>query len=47
MAPSSVEATIAVGQKAEVEVQEQELRSIPDAMTVPPFSVNLYSFAVQ
>ena len=47
MAPSSVEATITVGQKAEVEMQEQKLKSIPDAMTVPPFSVNLYSFAVQ
>jgi len=44
MAPSSIEATITVGQKAEVEVQEQELTSLPDAMTVPPFSVNIYSF---
>ncbi len=47
MAPSSVEATVIVGQKPGVEVQEQEITSIPDAMTVPPFSVNIYSFAVQ
>jgi alpha-L-arabinofuranosidase len=47
MAPSSVDATITVGQKPGVEVQEQELTSQPDTMAVPPFSVNLYSFAVQ
>jgi len=47
MAPSSVEATITVGQKPGVEVQEQELTSMPDTMAVPPFSVNIYSFAVQ
>jgi alpha-N-arabinofuranosidase len=47
MAPSSVDATITVGQKPGVEVQEQGLTSVPDAMDVPPFSVNIYSFAVQ
>jgi alpha-L-arabinofuranosidase len=47
MAPSSVDATIIVGQKPEVEVQQQELTSVHDAMTVPPFSVNIYSFGVQ
>ena len=47
MAPSSVDATITVGQKPGVAVQEQELTSVPDAMAVPPFSVNIYSFAVQ
>ena len=47
MAPSSVEATIAVGQKPGVEVQEQELTSTPNAMAIPPFSVNIYSFAVK
>ena len=47
MAPSSVDATIAVGQKPGVEVQEQELTSTPDVMPVPPFSVNIYSFAVK
>jgi alpha-N-arabinofuranosidase len=47
MAPSSVDATITVGQKPEVEVDEKDLTSVPDAMTVPPFSVNIYSFPVQ
>jgi alpha-N-arabinofuranosidase len=47
MAPSSVDATIIVEQKPGVGVEEQKLTSVPDAMTVPPFSVNLYSFAVQ
>jgi alpha-L-arabinofuranosidase len=47
MAPSSVDATITVGQKPGVEVQEQELTSMPNAIAVPPFSVNIYSFAVQ
>jgi alpha-N-arabinofuranosidase len=47
MAPSSVDATITVGQKPGVEVQEQELTSMPNASAVPPFSVNIYSFAVQ
>jgi alpha-N-arabinofuranosidase len=47
MAPSSVDATITVGQKPGAEVQEQELTSMPNAMAVPPFSVNIYSFAVQ
>jgi hypothetical protein len=47
MAPASVDATITVGQKPEVEVQEQGLESVPDAMSVPPFSVSIYSFAVQ
>lgn len=47
MAPSSVDATITVGQKPGVEVQEQDLTSVPDAMAVPPFSVNIYSYAVQ
>jgi alpha-N-arabinofuranosidase len=47
MAPSSVDATIVVGQKPGVEVLEQEITAVPDAMTVPPFSINIYSFAVQ
>jgi alpha-N-arabinofuranosidase len=47
MAPSSVDATITVGQKPGVEVQDQELTSIPHEIVVPPFSVNIYSFPVQ
>ncbi len=47
MAPSSVDATIAVGKKAEVEVEDKEVASVPGRVSVPPFSVNIYSFAVQ
>ena len=47
MAPTSVDATIAVGQKPGVQVDEQELSSVPETMSIPPFSVSIYSFAVQ
>jgi len=47
MAPPTVDATITVGQKPGVEVQEEELNSLPISATVPPFSVNIYSFGVE
>jgi len=47
MAPSSVNATITVGKKPEVAVEEQGLTSMPETISVPPFSVNIYSFPVQ
>jgi alpha-N-arabinofuranosidase len=47
MAPSSVDATITVGQKPGVEVEEQPLTAVPKNMSVPPFSVSIYSFPVQ
>ena len=47
MAPSSVDATITVGQKPEVEAQDQGIASVPESISVPPFSVNIYSFAMQ
>jgi len=47
MAPASVDATITVGQKPGVEVQEQDLTTVPDSMSVPPFSVSIYSFPLQ
>jgi alpha-N-arabinofuranosidase len=47
MAPSRVDATIAVGQKPGVEVEEKEVTSVPDTLLVPPFSVNIYSFTVK
>ncbi len=47
MAPSSVDASITVGKKPEVEVQAQELTSTPESVKVPPFSVSIYSYAVQ
>jgi len=47
MAPSSVDATITVGQKPGVEVEEVEVRSVPDTMLVTPFSVDIYAFPVE
>jgi alpha-N-arabinofuranosidase len=47
MAPASVDATITVGQKPGVDVQEEELTSVPESVAVPPFSVNIYSFPLQ
>ena len=47
MAPKTVDATIALGQKPEVAVEEQAIPSVPDSLVVPPFSVNIYSFPVQ
>ena len=47
MAPASVDATITVGQKPGVEVQQQALKTVPDTISVPPFSVSIYSFPAQ
>ncbi len=47
MAPSTVDAVNTVGRKPEVEVQEQDMTSMPDTMSVPPYSVSIYSFQSQ
>jgi alpha-N-arabinofuranosidase len=47
MTPAKLTAVNIVGQKPEVEVQEQQLTSVSDAMSVPPYSVSIYSFPVQ
>jgi alpha-N-arabinofuranosidase len=47
MAPETVDATITVGQKPGVEVQEQTLGTVPDSLSVPPFSVSIYAYAVE
>jgi alpha-N-arabinofuranosidase len=47
MAPDKLTAVNIVGQKPEVEVQEQELTSVPDTMSLPSFSISIYSFPVQ
>lgn len=44
MAPASVDATITVGQKPGVEVQQDALESVPETISVPPFSVSIFSF---
>jgi alpha-N-arabinofuranosidase len=45
--PQSVDATITAGQKPGVEVEEKKVTSLQDKVSVPPFSFNIYSFAVQ
>jgi alpha-N-arabinofuranosidase len=47
MAPDSVDATVQVDKKAEVQVEEQTLGPLPATITVRPFSVNIYSYLVQ
>lgn len=47
MAPARLDATVIVGQKPGVEVEEKEVMSVPDTISVPPFSINIYSYAVQ
>ena len=47
MAPSKADAVVTLGRKPEVQVEEQGLSSVPESMTVPPFSVNIYSFPVE
>ena len=47
MAPQSVDATITIGKKPEVAVEEQTLGAIPDMISIPPFSVAIYSYAIE
>ncbi len=47
MAPDSLEATITLGQKPGVEVQEKAVGAVPETIAVPPFSVNIYSYPLQ
>lgn len=47
MAPSSVDAVVAVGKKPEGAVEEHTLGAIPDTIDVPPFSVNICSYPLQ
>jgi alpha-L-arabinofuranosidase len=47
MAPNSIDATVAVDKKPEVQIEDQLLGPLPDTVTVRPFSVNIYSYAVE
>jgi alpha-N-arabinofuranosidase len=47
MAPDSIDATVQVDKKPEVQVEEQTLGALPDTITVRPFSVNIYSYPVK
>ncbi len=45
--PKTFDATVQVDKKPEVQVEEQTLGAFPGIITVRPFSVNIYSYAVQ
>jgi alpha-N-arabinofuranosidase len=47
MAPESIDATVTVGKKPEVQIEEQTLGALPDTMAVRPFSVNIYWYPIQ
>ena len=47
MAPDSIDATVQVDKKPEVQVEEQPLGALPGTISVRPFSVNIYSYPVQ
>jgi alpha-N-arabinofuranosidase len=47
MAPDSIDATVQVDKKPEVQVDEETLGTLPGSITVRPFSVNVYSYPVQ
>ncbi|HYL98419.1 MAG TPA: alpha-N-arabinofuranosidase [Blastocatellia bacterium] len=47
MAPSDINATIIVGQKPGVQVEEQSLEAVSSTLTVAPWSVNIYEFPVK
>jgi alpha-N-arabinofuranosidase len=47
MAPSSVDAVVAVGKKPEVAVEEHPLGAVPETIEAPPFSVSIYSYPLQ
>jgi alpha-L-arabinofuranosidase len=47
MAPDSIDATVQVGKKPELQVEEQSLGALPEAIIVRPFSVSIYSYPVQ
>jgi alpha-N-arabinofuranosidase len=44
MAPKTVDAVVAIGQKPGVTVEESSLDSLPETIVAPPFSVSIYSF---
>lgn len=46
MAPTKVTAVNIVGQRPEVEAQEQGLTFVPDTVSLPPFSISIYSFPI-
>jgi alpha-N-arabinofuranosidase len=47
MAPSDVNASIVIGQPAQVRIEDQALTAVPAAAQIAPISVNIYELAVK
>jgi alpha-N-arabinofuranosidase len=47
MAPASLNATIVVGQKPEVEVEQRLLEAAPGSEIIPPFSISIYELTAR
>jgi hypothetical protein len=47
MAPASLNATVVVGQKPGVEVEELALDGVPHTVAIAPISVTIYEFPVK
>ncbi|MGA3135400.1 MAG: alpha-N-arabinofuranosidase [Terracidiphilus sp.] len=47
MAPSKLDAVVAVGKTPEVAVEEHALGAVPETIETPPFSVSIYSYPLQ
>jgi alpha-N-arabinofuranosidase len=47
MAPSKVDAVVAVGKTPEVTVDEHPLGAAPETIDAPPFSISIYSYPLQ
>jgi alpha-L-arabinofuranosidase len=47
MAPSDINATIVIGQKPQVEIEELPVDAVPNSATIAPISVSIYEFTVK
>jgi alpha-N-arabinofuranosidase len=47
MAPSRLDAVVALGKTPEVSVDDHALGAVPETIDAPPFSVSIYSYPVQ
>jgi hypothetical protein len=47
MAPSKLDAVVAVGKTPELTVDEHALNSAPDTIDAPPFSISIYSYPLE
>jgi alpha-N-arabinofuranosidase len=47
MAPASLDATIVVGRRPGVEIEQKALEAAPNAATIAPFSVSIYELGIR